>query len=210
MTVYTASSDAQERDCAIGKSPATGGVVNLSPNPLQLGSHSAADNWVGGFRFTGISETSVSAAVFSMVADATYGPGGITVAYIVSCQDVASPAAFTSVGDNDLEAGVRPRTTADATMDASSVTGGTRYTVDITSAVQEAMGNVGFAGTIVVLVDTAGTTTSGEWQDWRGISAPTSGDEAQLDLTASGGGVVGPLLEGHLINHGILQGRLAR
>lgn len=193
MTTYTAASDAQERNCAIGKSPATGGVVNTGPNPVQLGSHGSGDNWVGGFRFTGVTETSVSAATFSLVADSTYGPGGITIAYVVSCQAADNAGAFTSVGDNDLEAGVRARTTADATWDKSSVTGNTRYSVDITSAVQEVMARGGWASgnAIVVLVDTANTTTTGEWQDWRGISAPTSGDEAQLDLTSGGAAATG-------------------
>lgn len=210
MTVYTAGSDAQQRNCPAGKSPATGGIVNLSTNPMQLGSHGSGDCWVGGARFTGIAETSIASALFSMVADASYASGG-TVRYIVSCHDIASPGAFTSAGDNDLEAGVRPRTTADGTLTASSVTGGTRYSVDITGAVQEVMALPGFAGTIVVLIDTHTDTTDGEWQDWRSVGAATSGDEAQLDLTASGGGSpVGPLIDGKLVGGGILQGRLVR
>lgn len=191
MTVYTASTtgsnSAVQQNCALGKSPATGGVVTVDPTIYQIGSHGSGDNWVMGARFNAVTETSISAASFSMMADSTYAPGAGVIEFKVSCQAADDAAAFTAVGDNDLESGVRARTTADTTWVQTSVTGGTRYSVDITSAVQEVLARGGWVSgnDIVVLVDTHTTTATGEWQDYR--DGATGGEGVQLDLTASGG-----------------------
>lgn len=194
MATYTLSAsgdDSSAGSLTIGKGPTNSTVTSLTANPLSPGRHTGTgDCFSAAFRFTGITETSITAATFSMVADVSYTTAN-PIIYIVSCQ-AADNAAALSATSGDINATNRPRTTADSgNWDVRSVTGGTRYSVDITAAVQEVMARGGWASgnAIVVLVDTAtGSTVDNEWQDWRAVDAATSGDEAQLVLTASGGG----------------------
>ena len=191
MATYTAAEDSSAGSFSIGKGPTASTVTSTTANPLQPGRHAGSGACESAaFRFTGITETSISAASFSMVVDSTYSTAN-PIIYIVSCQ-AADNAAALSTTSGDINATNRPRTTADSgNWDLRTATGGTRYSIDLTAAVQEVLARGGWASgnAIVVLVDTStGSTVDNEWQDIRAIDAPTSGDEAQLVLTASGGG----------------------
>ena len=191
MATYTLSAsgdDSSAGSLSIGKGPTNSTVTTTTANPLPIGRHSStSDCSSAAFRFTGITETSITAATFSLVADVTYNAGANPIVYIVSCQAADNAGALTTTS-GDINATTRPRTTADSgDWVVTSVTGGTRYSIDITSAVQEVMARGGWASgnAIVVLVDTAtGSTVDNEWQDWRAVDAGTSGDEAQLVLTS--------------------------
>ena len=194
MTTYTVAAsgaDSSAGSLSIGKGPTNSTVTSLTANPLPIGRHSGTNDCTSAaFRFTGITETgTIASAVFSMVADVTYNAGANPIVYVVSCQ-AADNAAALSATSGDINATTRPRTTADSgNWTVTSVTGGTRYSIDITAAVQEVLNRGGWASgnAIVVIVDTAtGSTVNNEWQDWRAYDAATSGDEAQLVITVAG------------------------
>lgn len=191
MATYTAAEDSSAGSLTIGKGPTGSTVTSLTDNPLSPGRHTGSgDCFSAAFRFTGVTETgTITSATFSMVASTSYTTAN-PIIYVVSCQAADSAGVLTSTS-GDINATTRPRTTADSgNWDVRSVTAGTRYSIDITSAVQEVLNRGGWASgnAIVVLVDTStGSTVDNEWQDWRAVDDPGTGNEAQLAITAGGG-----------------------
>lgn len=187
-----------------GRAVGTGsGVTSITETTLSPGSHATNDEWSIGARFTGIvaaQGATISAATFSLKAKATYATGG-TISYLVSAHAADNGGTFTASGGS-LNVTNRPRTTAvSAAWNQASVTGGTRYTIDVTSVVQEIVNRAGWVSgnAIVIIVDTNSTTTLGEWQDyyaWDDATNRTT-NPPQLDITTgsstftlSGGGTV--------------------
>lgn len=176
-----------------GKRPNLGVVVDallLSP-----GSHGSGDEYSAGCRFTSVTignADTINSADFSMRANATYAPAA-TIAYIACCQAADNAGALATSGSTDLDGATRPGTTADTQpWTVSAVTGGTRYTVSITSAVQELVNRAGWASgnAACVLIDTRSTTTQGEWQDWDAFNTggTTNGPHLDIDYTTAGAG----------------------
>lgn len=174
-----------------GKRPSLGAITDNSI--LSPGSHGNNDEYSAGVRFTGVTiaqGTTITSATFSMRANATYNAGSNVVAYIVCCQAADNAGALVASGSTDLDGGTRAGTTADSgTWTQTSVTGGTRYSVDITASVQEVINRAGWVSgnAIVVLVDTHANTTVGEWQDYDANSA-TLGPRLDIVYGAAGGG----------------------
>lgn len=167
---------------------------------LSPGSHGSNDEFSCGARFTSVTipqGATINSADFSMVADSTYSAGASTVRFWVCCQAADNAGALATTGSTDLDGATRPGTTADSTWTQTSVTGGTRYTVSITSAVQEVINRAGWASgnAIVVLVDTHADCTSGEWQDYRAYNHASGGASGgpHLDIDYTVGGAAGAL-----------------
>lgn len=162
---------------------------------LQPGSHGSNDEYSCAARFTGVTiapGATISQALFSMVADSTYNAGASVIKYWVCCQAADNAGALATSGSTDLDGSTRAGTTADSTWTQTSVTGGTRYSIDITSAVQEVINRAGWASgnAIVVLVDTHADCTLGEWQDYRAYNHASGGTTGgpHLDITYTTGG----------------------
>lgn len=166
---------------------------------LQPGSHGNNDEYTCAARFTGVTipqGATINSADFSMVADGTYDASPNVVRFWVCCQAADNAGALATTGSADLDGATRPGTTADSTWTQTSVTGGTRYTVSITSAVQEVINRAGWVSgnAIVILVDTHADTTTGEWQDYRAFNHASGGASGgpHLDITYTTGGAGGP------------------
>lgn len=174
-----------------GKRPNLGLITDdaiLSP-----GSHGNNDEYSAAVRFTGVTiaqAATISSATFSWRANATYNASPGVVKYWVCCQAADNAGALSTSGSTDLDGATRAGTTADSTWTVTSVTGGTRYSVDITTAVQEVINRAGWASgnAIVVLVDTHADTTQGEWQDWDAYNTGGSTNGPKLDITYTAGG----------------------
>lgn len=169
-----------------GKTPNLGVVSDgtlLSP-----GSHGNNDEYSCAARFTGVTiaqGATITSATFSMVPDATYSAGASVIRYHVSCDNADNSGALATSGSTNLDSGVRPRTTASAVWTQTSVTGGTRESIDCTTAVQEVINRAGWVSgnAITILVDTHADCTVSEWQDYRAYNH------------ASGGATGGPHLD---------------
>lgn len=176
-----------------GKRPNVGTITDgtiLSP-----GSHGSNDEYSAGVRFTSVTipkAATISSADFSMVADATYSASPNVIDLIVCCQAADNAGALATSGSTDLDGATRPGTTADSTWTVTTMTAGTRYTVSITSAVQEVINRAGWASgnAIVVLIDTKATCTLGEWNDFRAFNHASGGTTggAHLDIVYTTGG----------------------
>lgn len=176
---------------------ATAGVT-LTDTILSPGSHNSNDEWTVGARFTAVTipqGATINSATFSLKAQATYNAGANVIAYLVSAQAADNPGAFTVTGGN-LNITNRPRTTAvSAQWTQTSVTGGTRYSIDITSVIQEIVNRAGWTSgnAIVILVDTHPNTTQGEWQDYYAYDDATdrtnNPPQLSIDYTSGGGNV---------------------
>lgn len=154
----------------------TGGTGNVSGSDLtnvllSPGFHAANDYWYVAARFTSVGipqGATISSASFSLKAQATYASGG-TIKFLVKGQAADTTITFGVTGSDNLATAARPRTTAvSASWSLPSVTAGTRYSIDITSVVQEIVNRAGWASgnSIVIIVEVDATTTSGEWQDF--------------------------------------------
>lgn len=197
VTVAASADDAQHQSINndSGRNVTTGDVTVLNNTLLSPGSHSGNDEWTIGARFLGVTvpkDATINSATFSMKAQGTYTTGG-AVSYLVSAQAADNPATF-SVGTDDMDVTTRPRTTAvSAVWNQNSVTAGTRYSIDITSVIQEIVNRAGWVSgnAIVTFVDTDTTTTLGEWQDYYAFDDTTdqTNNPPQLfiDYTVGGG-----------------------
>jgi len=203
MTTYTVSASADDSRMGSivndsGRAPTSSGAVSLTETILSPGSHGSNDEWSVAARFPAVAVAqgaTIIAATFSMKAQASYSSGG-TIAYLVSAHAADNAGALTSTSGN-LNTTARPRTTAvSGTWTQSGVVGGTRYSIDVTSVVQEIVNRAGWVSgnAIVILVDTATTTTLGEWQDyysWDDATNRTT-NPPQLDITTGGGATASP------------------
>ncbi len=177
-----------------GKRPNLGIVSDTSP--LSPGSHGNNDEYSAAVRFLNVTipqAATINSALFSLRCNGTYDASPGVVRYIVCCQAADNAAALATSGSTNLDGATRPGTTADSTWTVTSVTAGTRYSVDITSAVQEVINRAGWASgnAIVVLVDTHADTTQGEWQDfdaYNTASSSANGPHLDIDYADGGGG----------------------
>lgn len=194
MTTYTvaASTDDTNSQSNATAQASTGNVVaaDLTSTILSPGSHGGSDYWYVGARFTGVAVAqgaTISAATFSMKAQSSYSSGG-TIKLRVGAQAADNGATFSTAVGNRVGNTARPRTTAEsAAWDVKTVTGGTRYSIDVTSVVQEIVNRAGWASgnAIVMIVTVDSSTTSGEWQDfyaWDDATNRTT-NPPQLDIT---------------------------
>jgi hypothetical protein len=191
-TVVASADDVRMQGIAndVGRAVGTGsGTSSITETILSPGSHTTNDEWSIGARFTGIAvakNATISSATFSMKAQATYASGG-TIAYLVSAHASDNAGTFSGTG-GQLNTTNRPRTTAvSGVWTQSSVTANTRYSIDVTSVVQELVNRAGWASgnAIAIIVDTNSTTTLGEWQDyysWDNVTDRTN-NPPQLDIT---------------------------
>jgi len=165
------------------------GVCSLTDTKLQAGSHSGGNEWsvAAAFTLNVAQGETITTATFSMRGNASYTSPG-TVKLYASCESNDSPAALSS-SSADLNASARPRTTATAILDVSTVTGGTWYAWDITSSLQELVNRAGWSSgnRCVVIVDTHADTTVGEWQDFDAYDGSAAG-APKLDVVYGGGG----------------------
>lgn len=178
-----------------GKRPGLGTVSDASL--LAPGSHGGNDEYSAAVRFTSVTipqGTVLTSALFSLRATATYDASPNVIKLIVSCQAADNAGALATSGSTDLDGATRAGTTADTTWTVTSVTGGTRYTADITTAVQEVIDRAGWASgnAIVVLVDTHADTTLGEWQDFDPHNTAGSTNGPRLDIEYSTGQLARP------------------
>lgn len=190
LTVSASADDAHAGSISndSGRSVAACTNASITSTILSPGSHGGNDEHSAGCRFTGgpPQGSTISSAFFRWTAQATYASGG-TISYLVSCQNSDSPAQFTTA-TNQFTTANRPRTTAvSAAWNQNSVVANTEYSIDITAPVQEVVNRAGYAGVIMVLIDTNTTTTLGEWQDLYSWDHAT-GAAPKLDVTYSAGG----------------------
>lgn len=199
MATYTVSASTDDADSQSNTtgSGGTGGVAagDLTNVLLSPGSHGASDFWYVGCRFLNIvvaRGATIASASFSMKAQASYSSPG-TIKLSVKGQAGDTTVTFgTTAGTNNLGTAARPRTTAaSAAWDVKTVTGGTRYSVDVTAVIQEIVNRAGWASgnSIVILVEVDASTTSGEWQDFYSYDDATNRatNPPQLDITVSAG-----------------------
>lgn len=198
LTTSANSSDTHAASGAnnAGKRPPLGTVSDAAL--LQPGSHGGNDEYSAAVRFTGVTiaqAATITSALFSLRANSTYNASPNVVKLIVCCEAADNAGALATSGATDLDGATRPGTTADATWTVTTVTGGTRYSVDITAAVQEVINRAGWVSgnAIVVLIDTHADTTVGEWQDWDAYNSvgATHGPKLDIDYTSGGGSFTG-------------------
>lgn len=174
-----------------GRNVTGAGTCSLTDTILQAGSHSGGNEWSVAAAFTlNIAQgETINSAVFSMRAAAPYSASPNVVKLYASVQNSDAPAALSS-SSADLNASARPRSTAAAVLDVSTVTGGTWYSWDITAPVQELVNRAAWAANnrCVVLVDTHEDTTINEWQDFVSYDG-TPADAPKLDVDFGGGAV---------------------
>lgn len=199
MAVYTVAASADDAHAGSivndsGRTVTASGVGSITSTILSPGSHGGNDEYSAGCRFTGVAVAqgaTIASATFSMKAQATYNAAPNTVSLLVSAQAADNPSGFTTA-TNQFTTTTRPRTTAvSAAWNVNSVTGGTRYSIDITAVIQEIVNRAGWVSgnAIVILIDTNTTTTSGEWQDFYAWDDTTdrTNNPPQLDITVSAG-----------------------
>lgn len=179
-----------------GKRPNLGVVADAAL--LLPGSHGTNDEYSAAVRFTSVTiaqGATINSASFSMRSNLDYDATPNVVKYLVSCQAADNAGALATSGSTDLDGATRPGTTADATWTVTTLTAGTRYSVDITAAVQEVINRAGWVSgnAIVVLIDTHVDTTLGEWQDWDAHNTAGSANGPRLDIDYSAGGATGAL-----------------
>lgn len=173
-----------------GRNVTGAGLCSLTAIKLEAGSHSAGDEWSVAARFTGATipqGATITSATFQMRANASYSASPNVVKLYASAEDSDTAAALSATG-GDLNASVRPRTTATAVLDVSSVTGGNWYSWDVTASVQEVVDRATFGETVInILVDTHEDTTTNEWQDFDSYDGAAAG-APKLDVTYTTGG----------------------
>lgn len=173
------------------------GVCSLTDTKLQAGSHSGGNEWsvAAAFTLNVAQGETITTATFSMRGNASYNASPNVVKLYVSVQNSDAPAALSS-SSADLNASARPRSTAAAVLDVSTVTGGTWYSWDITAPVQELVNRAAWAANnrCVVLIDTHEDTTVNEWQDFDAYDGSAAGaPKLDVTYTAGGGGIVSRL-----------------
>lgn len=198
LTTSANGSDVHARSGAndAGKRPGMGIITDDAV--LSPGSHGTGDEYSGAVRFTGVTianAATINSASFSMRANSTYSASPNVIQLIVCCQAADNAGALATSGSTDLDGATRPGTTADSSWVVTSVTGGTRYSVDITTAVQEVVNRAGWASgnAIVVLIDTHANTTLGEWQDFDAFNTGSSANGPKLDIDYTVGGAAASL-----------------
>lgn len=180
LQVGASGSDSQQQSIPsdAGRNVTGAGSCSLTGTKLEVGSHSAGDEWSAAARFTGATipqGATINSATFQMRANASYNASPNVIKLYASAQDSDTAAALSST-DGDLNAAGRPRTTATAVLDVSSVTGGNWYSWDVTASVQELVDRATFGETVVlILVDTHEDTTTNEWQDMDGYDGAAAG-----------------------------------
>lgn len=199
MTTLNLTTSANESDTHAGsginnggKRPGLGTVSDGSL--LAPGSHGNNDEYSAAVRFTGVTipqAATINSADFSWRATATYSAGASVIKLKVCLQAADNAGALATSGSTDLDGATRAGTTADADWTVTSVTGGTRYTVSLTAAVQEVINRAGWASgnAVVVLIDTHIDCTQGEWQDFDpfNTAGATNGPKLDIDYTAGAG-----------------------
>lgn len=197
LTLAANLDDAHESSFAnnSGKAP-TGSTVVTDGALLSPGSHGSNDEYSAACRFTGVTipqAATITSATFSMRGNATYNASPNVVKFHVSCQ-AADNAGALSTAAGDLNSTNRPRTTADTAWTQTSVTGGSRSSVDITAAVQEVINRAGWVSgnALVVLIDTHADTSVGEWQDYDPFNTAGAANGPKLDIVYTAGGAASP------------------
>lgn len=161
-----------------GRNVTTSGIVDTTNNAagdyFSPGSHGANDEWTAGARFQTVNipqGSIIISASFILTVETGYtAAAGRTIAYHVSTEIAADDDADTfAATDGNLNTTARPRSTADCgTWDQTSTVDEAEVSRDVTSCVQEIINDGGWVANndMVILVDTAATTTEGEWQDF--------------------------------------------
>lgn len=173
-----------------GRNVTGSGICSLTNTKLEIGSHSGGNEWsaAAAFVLNVAQGETITEAIVSLRGNSSYSASPNVVKIYASVQDSDAPAALSS-SSADLNAAARPRTTATTVLDVSSVTGGTWYEWDITTAVQELVDRAGWSSgnRCVVLFDTHEDTTVGEWQDFDSYDGSAAG-APKLDVTYGSGG----------------------
>lgn len=181
----------------VGRAVTSGAITSgdLTNTLLQPGSHSGNNEYSAGARFTGVTipqGATINSATFEMRANSTYNAGSNVIKYHVSAQASDNAPTFGTGAGENLRTANRPRTTAEsANWTQTSVTGGTWYSISVTSVIQEIVNRAGWASgnAIVIIVDTHADTTLGEWQDYDSYNGGASlAPKLTIDYTAGGGG----------------------
>jgi len=173
-----------------GRNVTGSGTCSLTNTKLEIGSHSGGNEWsaAAAFVLNVAQGETITEAIVSLRCNASYNASPNVVKIYASVQDSDAPAALSS-SSADLNAAARPRTTATTVLDVSSLTGGTWYEWDITTAVQELVDRAGWSSgnRCVVLFDTHEDTTVNEWQDFDSYDGSAAG-APKLDVTYGSGG----------------------
>lgn len=178
-----------------GRSVTTGSIIagDLTNTLLSPGSHGSNNEHSAGARFTNVTipqGATINSATFQMRANASYNAGSNVIKYHVSGQAADNAATFAIAAN--MTTTNRPRTTAvSADWTQTSVTGGTWYSIDVTSVVQEIINRAGWTSgnALVIIVDTHVDTTLGEWQDYDSYDG-SAANAPKLDVDYSTGGTV--------------------
>ena len=151
----------------------------LTYQQLDVGSVNGNTASVAAMRFTNVTVaqgTAITSATLILTAKTSYNAGGTnTIRAVAACHDTDNAGAF-ATSSGDLKPATRPRTTANSgNKDLTSVTAGTEYTFDVTTAVQEILDRAGWSSgnAIVVLVDNNGSA-SNEWQEFEAYDHSTT------------------------------------
>ena len=156
------------------------------------------------YRFTGITVSgTINVSYITLKANALVGS---TVNTKVFADDQSAPGAITSSADGNG----RTRTTAGVDWDISTFNSGTSYnSPSINTVIQELVDSYSYSGGVVQIIhDDDGSTFENYIAQYFYDNAAGDAPALHIEYTAGGGGAVGPLIGGHLVKKGILQGRL--
>lgn len=189
VAVSGGDSDMQSIANDSGRNVTASGAVSLTRTILSPGSHSSGDEWSVAARFIGVTidqAATINSAAFQMRANASYSASPSVVKLWISAQAADNAGALGS-STGDLNVTARPRTTATAVIDVTTVIGGDWYSADVTSVIQEVVNRAGWANgnAIVILVDTHWDTDVGEWQDFDSYDGSSAG-APKLDIDYGG------------------------
>lgn len=200
MATFTQQQSAANRASSMGsitsgsgKNVTNNSVIISSPSVVEVGEHNTNNEYSAAFYYSGVTipqGATIDSAYFEVNSNDTYNAGANTINYLISAQAADNAAALAGT-NGDLRASVRPRTTADVTLNATNMVTNTWYSSpDMKAVIQEVVNRAGWASgnAMVILMDTKPDSAVGEWQiiSCYGLS-PTRAPKLTINYTVGGG-----------------------